>query len=73
MESGPAVFAGTVFTLFGAGLLLWTLRTLRMLWTGAQSRPRTPVAHAAGAGSSLLHALSGVISLAAGVWCLLHT
>lgn len=68
MESGPAVFAGTVFTLFGAGLLLWTLRT------GAQSRPRTPVAHAAGAGwSSLLHALSGVISLAAGVWCLLHT
>jgi hypothetical protein len=64
MESGPAVFAGTVFTLFGTGLLLWA---------GAQSRLRTPVAHGAGAGTAVLYAFSGVISLAAGVWCLLHT
>ena len=30
MESGPAIFAGTAFALFGAGLLLWTAARLRL-------------------------------------------
>ncbi len=29
MESGPAIFAGAAFTLFGGALLLWT--TVRVL------------------------------------------
>ncbi|MFD7638562.1 hypothetical protein ACFV8G_34435, partial [Streptomyces sp. NPDC059873] len=37
MESGPAIFAGTAFTLFSAALLLWT---------GARVLHRAPVAAA---------------------------
>ncbi len=29
MESGPAIFAGMVFALFGAGLLVWTATRVR--------------------------------------------
>ncbi|MDX6362498.1 MAG: hypothetical protein QOC85_1505, partial [Streptomyces sp.] len=35
MESGPAIFAGAVFALFGGGLLTWT---------AVRSRRREPVA-----------------------------
>lgn len=29
MESGPAIFVGTVFALFGGGLLVWTAVRVR--------------------------------------------
>jgi hypothetical protein len=35
MESGPALFAGAIFTIFG---------TLLLLWTAARVRMRVPVA-----------------------------
>ncbi|MDX3851005.1 MULTISPECIES: hypothetical protein [unclassified Streptomyces] len=61
MESGPAVFVGTAFTLFGAGLLLWT--AVRLLH-------RAPVAHGVRPAASItLATLSGVVFLALGVWC----
>ena len=42
MESGPAIFTGSVFALFGGGLLLWTTVRLRHR---APCRPRVnPVA-----------------------------
>lgn len=62
MESGPAVFAGAVFSLFGAVLLVWT---------GAHRRSRTPVVHGAGTGAVVLYTVTGAASVAAGVWCLL--
>ncbi|MFD8919873.1 hypothetical protein ACFV0Y_18895 [Streptomyces sp. NPDC059569] len=62
MESGPAIFAGTAFTLFGAALLLWT---------GARVLHRAPVAHGVRPAASItLATLSGVVFLALGVWCL---
>ncbi|MEV7089435.1 hypothetical protein AB0O07_26685 [Streptomyces sp. NPDC093085] len=61
MESGPAVFAGVVFGLFGAGLLVWT---------GGRALHRAPVAHGVRPGAALaLATLSGVVFLALGVWC----
>ncbi|MEV7426068.1 hypothetical protein [Streptomyces sp. NPDC091212] len=61
MESGPAIFAGTTFALFGAGLLLWT---------GARVLHREPVALGVRPSVSLISAtLSGVVFLALGVWC----
>ncbi|MFE5690420.1 hypothetical protein [Streptomyces sp. NPDC056512] len=61
MESGPAIFAGTVFTLFGAGLLLWT---------GARVMHRAPVADGVNpVASATLATLAAVASLALGVWC----
>ncbi|MFJ1595439.1 MULTISPECIES: hypothetical protein [unclassified Streptomyces] len=61
MESGPAIFAGTAFALFGAALLLWT---------GVRVLHRAPVAHGVGAAASItLATLSGVAFLALGVWC----
>ncbi|MEV7680567.1 hypothetical protein ACFRR7_15245 [Streptomyces sp. NPDC056909] len=61
MESGPAVFAGAVFALFGAGLLLWTV---------ARVLHRAPVAHGVRPAASItLATLSGVVFLALGVWC----
>ncbi|WP_344320955.1 hypothetical protein [Streptomyces macrosporus] len=60
MESGPAVFAGAAFTLFGVGLLLWTSIRVRM---------REPVAEGANpAVAAVLTSLFGVVSLAVGVW-----
>ncbi|MEG3628482.1 hypothetical protein [Streptomyces poriticola] len=62
MERGPAIFAGMVFALFGAGLLVWT---------AARLRHRRPVAHGVGqAASATLASIAAVIALALGVWCL---
>ncbi|WP_406271465.1 hypothetical protein OHT93_20940 [Streptomyces sp. NBC_00191] len=61
MESGPAIFAGTAFTLFGAGLLLWT---------GARVRHRAPVAHGVSPATAVaLAALFGAGFLTLGLWC----
>ncbi|MEV6423390.1 hypothetical protein [Streptomyces sp. NPDC051662] len=61
MESGPAIFAGTAFTLFSCALLLWT---------GARVLHRAPVAHGVRPAASItLATLSGVVFLALGVWC----
>lgn len=61
MESGPAIFAGAAFTLFGGALLLWTtVRTLH----------REPVAHGVAPGTAVaLTSLSGAVFLALGLWC----
>jgi hypothetical protein len=62
MESGPAVFAGTVFVLFGGGLLAWTVTRVR------HGRPVAlgvrPVA------SATLASAVAVVALALGAWCL---
>ncbi|MET9773387.1 hypothetical protein ABZ023_03845 [Streptomyces sp. NPDC006367] len=62
MESGPAVFAGTVFVLFGGGLLTWTVTRVR------HGRPVAlgvrPVA------SATLASVVAVTALALGAWCL---
>ena len=61
MESAPAIFAGTVFALFGAGLLVWT---------GARTAHREPVAHGARpVPAALLAAAVSLGSLALAVWC----
>ncbi|MFD3917794.1 hypothetical protein [Streptomyces sp. NPDC058595] len=61
MESGPAIFAGAAFALFGAALLAWT---------GARVLHRAPVAHGVSPTTSItLTALAGVSFLALGVWC----
>ncbi|MFG2330160.1 hypothetical protein ACGFMM_11095 [Streptomyces sp. NPDC048604] len=61
MESGPAIFAGTAFALFGAALLVWT---------GARLLHRAPVAHGVGPAAAVaFSANAGVIFLALGVWC----
>ncbi|MGI5401885.1 hypothetical protein ACQEVG_21065 [Streptomyces sp. CA-135486] len=60
MESGPAIFAGTAFTLFGAGLLLWTAIRLRH---------RAPVAHGVSPATAVaLATLFGAVSFALGFW-----
>ncbi|MER5771159.1 hypothetical protein [Streptomyces sp. NPDC001985] len=61
MESGPAIFAGAAFTLFGAGLLLWT---------AVRVAQRAPVAHGVAAGrAAAFTGGAGVVALALGVWC----
>ncbi|MFF8834311.1 hypothetical protein [Streptomyces sp. NPDC015130] len=61
MESGPAIFAGAAFTLFGGALLLWTtVRTLH----------REPVAYGVGPRTALAAtSLFGAASVLLGVWC----
>ncbi|MFD9484759.1 hypothetical protein [Streptomyces sp. NPDC059991] len=60
-EAGPAVFAGTVFVLFGGALLLWT---------GVRVRHRAPVADGAGlVVPAALATFFGAVFLLAGVWC----
>jgi hypothetical protein len=62
MESGPAIFAGMVFALFGGGLLVWT---------GARVRHREPVAHGVSpVASAALATLAALVTLALGAWCL---
>jgi hypothetical protein len=62
MESGPAIFAGMVFCLFGGGLLVWTV---------TRSRQHRPVAQDVSPIASVTVAgLVAVISLALGTWCL---
>ncbi|QYX78380.1 hypothetical protein [Streptomyces akebiae] len=62
MESGPAIFVGVVFALFGGGLLLWTARRSRLGEPVAQGvRPVM---------STTLASVAAVTALALGVWCL---
>ncbi|AJZ86276.1 hypothetical protein ACFV27_14205 [Streptomyces antimycoticus] len=62
MESGPAIFTGTAFVLFGAALLLWTAARLRL---------RAPVAHGVSpVASAALSVLFGLAALGGGIWCL---
>ncbi|MFC3573795.1 hypothetical protein ACFOZ0_11025 [Streptomyces yaanensis] len=64
MESGPAIFAGAVFALFGGGLLTWTATRLRR---------REPVAEdVSQVASAALASLAAVAALAAGVWCFMR-
>ncbi|MFF0091332.1 hypothetical protein ACFYSF_15445 [Streptomyces canus] len=61
MESGPAIFAGMVFALFGGGLLVWT---------AARVRHREPVAHGVSPVASATAAtLAALITLALAAWC----
>ena len=62
MESGPAIFAGVVFALFGGALLAWTV---------ARVRHREPVAHGVNpVASAALASLASVIMLVLATWCL---
>ncbi len=61
LESTPVVFAGAVFVLFGAGLLLWT---------GIRLRHHAPVAEGVNQlASATVAALAGAGALALGWWC----
>ncbi|WP_210577902.1 hypothetical protein OG828_22490 [Streptomyces sp. NBC_00457] len=61
MESGPAIFAGVVFALFGGGLLVWT---------AVRVRHREPVAHGVSpVASATLATIAAVIALILGTWC----
>ncbi|MGD1224758.1 MULTISPECIES: hypothetical protein [Streptomyces] len=61
MESGPAIFVGTVFALFGGGLLAWT--TVRV-------RHGEPVAHGVNrVASAALASVAGTGALVLGMWC----
>ncbi|ATL29383.1 hypothetical protein [Streptomyces formicae] len=61
MESAPAIFAGTVFALFGAALLLWT---------GVRVAHRSPVAEGVNpVASATLAAVAGAGALALAAWC----
>ncbi|MGY0485818.1 hypothetical protein [Streptomyces sp. WG-D5] len=61
MESVPAVFAGAVFGLFGAGLLTWT---------GARAAHRAPVAYGVRpVAAAVVAGVAGAGALALAVWC----
>ncbi|MFD5311556.1 hypothetical protein ACUJ8N_26055 [Streptomyces sp. ESR1.13] len=62
MESGPAIFAGLVFALFGTGLLVWT--TARVRHGRPVALDVSPVASATVAG------VAAVIALSLGAWFL---
>lgn len=61
-ESLPAIFAGMVFLLFGAALLLWTCVRV------AQRAPVADGVHPVT--SATLGLVAGVGSFALGLWCL---
>ncbi|MEU2336380.1 hypothetical protein ABZ608_22750 [Streptomyces sp. NPDC013172] len=62
MESGPAIFAGVVFALFGGALLGWT---------GTRVRRGEPVAQGVGqVASATLASLVAVVALVLGAYCL---
>jgi hypothetical protein len=62
MESGPAIFAGVVFALFGGGLLVWT---------AARVRHRAPVAQGVSpVASAALAGVAALVALGVGAWCL---
>ena len=64
MESGPAIFAGSVFALFGGALLLWT---------AVRVRHREPVAQGVNpVASATLASVVAVTALFLGTWCFLH-
>ncbi|MFF9814238.1 hypothetical protein [Streptomyces sp. NPDC014006] len=61
MESGPAIFAGAVFALFGGALTVWT---------AVRVRNGEPVAHGVRpVASTALAALAAMAALGAGLWC----
>ncbi|MDX3128437.1 hypothetical protein PV367_01150 [Streptomyces europaeiscabiei] len=61
MESGPAIFVGVVFALFGGGLLLWTTTRLRRGEPVAQGvRPAL---------SATLASAVAITALVLGAWC----
>ncbi|MEU3843125.1 hypothetical protein AB0E88_24180 [Streptomyces sp. NPDC028635] len=61
MESGPAIFAGAVFALFGGAL---------MVWTAVRARHGEPVVHGVRpVASAALAALAAMAALGAGLWC----
>ncbi|WP_175409053.1 hypothetical protein [Streptomyces sp. TRM64462] len=61
MESGPAIFAGTAFVVFGAGLLVWT---------AARVLHRAPVAHGVNPAAAVAFATTfGAVCVTLGVWC----
>jgi hypothetical protein len=61
MESGPVIFAGMVFALFGGVLLVWT---------AVRVRHREPVAQGVSpVASAALATLAAAVALVAGVWC----
>lgn len=62
MESGPAIFAGLVFCLFGAALLVWTTTCLRQ---------HRPIAHEVSPVAAVT--VAGAVAVTApalGAWCL---
>ncbi|SED86620.1 hypothetical protein SAMN05216489_04721 [Streptomyces sp. 3213] len=64
MESGPAIFAGLVFALFGGALLLWT---------AVRVRHREPVAEGVNqVASATLAGVVAIVALLLGTWCFLH-
>jgi hypothetical protein len=64
MESGPAIFAGLMFALFGGALLLWT---------AVRVRHREPVAQGVNpVASATLASVVAVAALLLGTWCFLH-
>ncbi|MFD5080340.1 hypothetical protein [Streptomyces sp. NPDC058371] len=61
MESGPAIFVGAVFALFGGGLVTWT---------AARLRHREPVALGVNpVASAMVATLAASGALALGAWC----
>ncbi|MEU6352924.1 hypothetical protein ABZ896_26960 [Streptomyces sp. NPDC047072] len=62
MESGPAIFAGVVFALFGGCLLVWT---------AIRVRHREPVVLGVSpVASATVATLAALTALALGTWCL---
>jgi hypothetical protein len=62
VESGPAIFAGMVFALFGGALLVWTCTRVRR---------REPVAHGVNQiASATLAGTCAVVALGLGAYCL---
>ncbi|MFE0511402.1 hypothetical protein [Streptomyces sp. NPDC058964] len=62
MESGPAIFAGLVFALFGGAV---------MVWTATRARHREPIAHGVNQVASVtLAGLASVVSMGLAVYCL---
>ncbi|MER6629916.1 hypothetical protein ABT301_17020 [Streptomyces sp. NPDC000987] len=65
MESGPAIFSGVVFALFGGALLMWIVTRLRH---------REPVAHGVNpVASAALAGVAAVLALALGTWCFMRS
>ncbi|MER5403584.1 hypothetical protein [Streptomyces sp. NPDC002769] len=61
MESGPAIFVGTVFALFGGALLAWTVVRLR------QGEPIAVRVNRVA--SATVASVAGAGALALGMWC----
>ncbi|MDQ0933409.1 hypothetical protein [Streptomyces turgidiscabies] len=62
MESGPAIFVGVVFALFGGGPPVWTVTRVRH---------RAPVADGVNpVASAVLESVAALVALGGGAWCL---